>query len=85
MKHVRTIKDYVRTTVRGASCNIDIICDEYVTILKFVANVRDYDFPIEQKKKKREYKNYELARQHFLAELYTKALQIQKQKLIFNK
>ena len=47
MKHVRTIKDFVRTTVHGSSCNIDIICDEYATILKFVANVRDYDFPIE--------------------------------------
>ena len=73
MKHVRTIKDFVHTTVHGASCNIDIMCDEYATILKFVANVRDYDFPIEWSCKKREYKSYELARQHFLAELYTKA------------
>lgn len=75
MKHVRTIKDFVRTTVHGSSRNIDITCDEYATVWKFTANVRGWEFPaaIEWSYKKKEYKSYELAKQHFLAELYAKA------------
>lgn len=74
MKHVRTIKDFVHIKVYGSLRKIDIICNEYASVLKFKANVQDYDFPIEWKCKKREYKSYELARQHFLAEIYSKAL-----------
>lgn len=74
MKHIRTIKDFVRITVCGSSRKIDMICDECASVMKFKAVVSDLDFPIEWSCKKREYKSYELARQHFLSELYTKAL-----------
>lgn len=76
MKHLRTIKDFVYTKVYGSSHKIDIICNEYASVMKFSATVSDLEFPIpiEWSCKKREYKSYELARQHFLAEFYTKAL-----------
>jgi hypothetical protein len=74
MRYVKTIEDFVRTNVHRSSHNCYITCDEYASVWRFTAKVCGWALPsaLDWSYKKREYRNYEDAKQAFLSDLSIK-------------
>jgi hypothetical protein len=74
MKHVRTIKECTCTTVCRCSRNVYITCNEYASVWRFTATVCGWELPsaLEWSYKKKEYKNYQGAKNAFLTDLAIK-------------
>lgn len=74
MRHIKTIEGFASTIVHRASRRIYVTCEEYASVWRFTARVCGWALPsaLDWSYKKREYKNYEDAKQAFFSDLAIK-------------